>query len=376
MNSANVSGANRKTSMLSHVIWAPDDSKILACFKDRQPQLICPRTKNVLRELVIKDTDSPRPGSSQAHFEEIGYLSAFSPDGDLIAIGKDRLLHFFETNTGKMIATHKVKVNPATAQEFLASLNSDQVLARLPAMGTREQQLQRLDKYIREIPQGLTTLRWDRVGVSIGTPVGAYQLNLADGTRKVSLRPISCPGIVRSPVTSPDGRCVAALFVPNIEVLADLYWNFNKALNIARRGLCVWSIETGEVVVKFQGEDLPEWQQCNIFWSADSQLIAWGYDNKVILFDTASQAARVLAKSQDDQTRFLAWHPRKNFIAVQDSTDGIVVYDTISGVKQANYREAAWMRYNKIGERVFAWSNGGEALAVGCSQGSVDVWKF
>ena len=148
MNSANLTGVNRKTSMLSHVVWAPDDSKILACFKDRAPQLICPKTKSVLRELTIKVTDSQRPGSTDAHFDEIGYLSAFSPEGDLIALGKDRLLHFFEVATGKMIATHKVKVNPATAEEFLTSLNSDQVLSRLPPMGTREQQVERLEKYL------------------------------------------------------------------------------------------------------------------------------------------------------------------------------------------------------------------------------------
>jgi WD40 repeat protein len=370
-----VSQVDQKSSMLSHVSWAPDDSKILACFRDRAPQLICPVTKSIKRELTLTVTDEQRPGSSDAHFNEIGFLCTFSPEGDRFAIGKDRLLHIFDSKTGKTVATHSVKVNPPTAKELLGSLNVDQVLSRLPPIGTTEQQLKRLEKYIHDVPQGLTTLRWDRSGISIGTPVGAYKLDFANGTRRTTLRPITCPGMVRSPVVSPDGKFVAALFVPNVEVLNDLYWNFNKALNIARRGLCIWEIESGKLAVKFQGDDLPEWQQCSIFWSADSQTIAWGYDNKVVLFDIYDRNSRVLARSQDDETRFLAWHPRKNHIAVQDSTDGILVYDTTTGVRRASYKESVWARYKDIGERVFAWNNGGDSMVVGCNQHSIDVWK-
>ncbi|MDZ4838150.1 MAG: WD40 repeat domain-containing protein [Candidatus Melainabacteria bacterium] len=375
MSSANVSQVNKKSSLVNHVVWSPDDSKILACFRDHSPQLICARTQKVLRELVVTAIDGPRPGASQAHFDEIGFLAAFSPDGTLVALGKDRLLQIFEAATGKIIATHSVKVNPATAQQFLDSLNTDAVLSRLPPIGSREQQVQRLNKYIKEVPQGLTTLRWDKFGIAVGTPVGAYQINLVDGNRRVSLRPITCPGMVRSPVISPDGEKIAALFVPNIDVMADLYWNFNKALNIGRRGLCVWNIETGAVEVKFQGDDLPEWQQCTISWSADSQMLAWGYDNKVIVFDVYTQVARVLARSQDDETRFMAWNPRKNHLAVQDGSDGIVIYDSSTGTRRANYKDSLWGRYKDIGGRVFAWSNTGDALVIGGHQNALEWWK-
>lgn len=376
MLSANVSsGTVQRASLLTHVAWSPDDKLIVACFGNRPPAIIDAATRKVICELAFQVKDK-LPSNQLAHYaHSIGYLASWSPAGDQVAVGKDRMIHIMDVHSGRTRSTHTVRLNPASADESLAALAQDPVLSRLPPMGSREEQVRRLDKYLESVPLGLTTLRWDDRGISIGTPIGAYRLDMERKTKKMALRPYPCPGIVRSPVASPDGKFLAGLFVPDADVLGDLFWNFNRALNVARRVLRIWNLETGECEVEYLGDDLPDWQQCRLYWSADSQKLAWGYDNKVILFELERQSARVLVRSQDDHIDVLAWHPTKNHLAVEDRKEGIIVYDTASSVKRASYKEALWGRYKDIGERVFAWSNAGESIAVGGHRDNVDVWK-
>jgi WD40 repeat protein len=374
MFSANVSGSNQtKTSLLSHVTWSPDDRLIAACFGDKNPQIIEPKTKQVIRELVVSTPDQPR---SDLNIEELGgYIAAWSPDGQQIAIGRHRMVHIFNVAAGKLSSTHSIRINPATAEESLNLFSADPVLSRLPPIGTREQQIERIDKYIKTVSAGLSTLRWDLSGISIGTAVGAYRLDLVNGSKKMSLKPNPCPGLVKSPVVSPNGKYLAGLFIPDVDVLGDLFWNFNRALNVGRRVLQIWNIESGAIEVQYQGDDLPDWKNCRLYWSADSQRLAWGHDNNLILFEIFKNASRIVARSQEDNIKYLAWHPVYNHLAVHDSTDGIVVYDTATGVRRSAHRDAFWGKVKDTGERVFAWSNAGDALAVGGIQCSIDVWR-
>jgi len=374
MSSANVSGTDRKPSLLSDVTWSPDDKMIVACFGTQNPKVIEPKTKQVIRELVIQG-DQPRADVA-AHFDEsLGYIASWSPDCKSIAVGRNRVVQIFDAATGQGTSTHSIRINPATAQESMSLLSSDPVLSRLPPIGNRDEQIQRIDKYLQTIGLGLSTLRWDATGIAIGTEVGAYRLDLVNGSKRMSLRPNPCPGVVRSPVVSPNGKYLAGLFVPDVDVLGDLYWNFNRALNMARRVLQIWNMETGAAEVHYQGDDLPDWQQCRLYWSADSKNLAWGHDNKVVVYELFRQTSRVLLRSQDDHINYLAWHPVYNHVAVDDSSDGIVVYDTASSVRRANYRDAMWGRYKDVGGRVFAWSNAGDSLVVGGVDSNIDVWR-
>lgn len=377
MSGVNVSSTNlAKTSLLSQVAWSPDDRYVVACFGENHPQIIEPKSKQVVQQLAVTNADQP-VAFPDVQFEDLGgYIAAWSPDCKYVAVGMHRMVHIFDATTGKTRSTHSIRINPATAVQSLELLLRDPVLSRLPPIGTKEEQLQRIDKYIKGVASGLTTLRWDFHGISIGTPVGAYRLDLVNGSKEVSLKPNACPGVMRSPVVSPNGKYLAGLFVPDVDVLADLFWNFNRALNVGRRMLQIWNLETGSIEVQYQGDDLPDWKNCRLFWSGDSSKLAWGHDNQVVVFELFHRTTRVVTRSQDDHISFLAWHPVYNHLAVHDSTDGIVIYDTATGVKRAVYRDAFWTKVKSPGERVFAWSNAGDAIVVGGQQYSIDVWRM
>lgn len=374
MCSVNISGLpNSKTSSLTHVSWSPDDRFIVACFGDKNPALIDPRTKQVIREFVIPSADQP---SGQEAIEELGgYIAAWAPDCSKLAIGRHRMVYIMDATTGKTISTHSIRMHPASAEESLQLLSRDPVLGRLPPIGSKEQQLARINQFIESASPGLSTLRWDLSGISIGTALGAYRLDLENGSKKISLKPNPCPGLLKSPVVSPNGKYLAGIFVPDVDVLGDLFWNFNRALNIGRRVLQIWNLETGAVEISYQGNELPDWKKCRLFWSSDSAKLAWGHDNTVIIFEMFKNAARVLTRSQDDHIRFMAWHPLYNQLAVHDSTDGIVVFDTIGNVRRSTYRDAFWGKFRDSAERVFAWSNSGEAIVVGGQNHAIEVWR-
>jgi WD40 repeat protein len=374
MGSVNISGfTNSRTSLLTHVTWSPDDRFIVGCFGDRNPELIDPRTKQTIRQFVVPSADQPR---GQEAFEEVGgFIAAWSPDCHQVAIGRHRMVYIVDATTGGIRSNHAIRMHPVSAEESLNLLSRDPVLGRLPPIGTPEQQLARINQFIDASTPGLSTLRWDATGISIGTAIGAYRLDLVNGSKMISLRPNPCPGLVKSPVVSPNGKFLAGLFIPDVDVLGDLFWNFNRALNIGRRVLQIWNLESGSLETSYQGDDLPDWKDCRLVWSSDSAKLAWGHDNTVLIFEIFKNAARVLARSQDDHIRFMAWHPHYNQLAVHDSTDGIVVYDTISNVRRSAYRDAFWSKFKDSNERVFAWSNSGESIAVGVQNRSIEVWR-
>lgn len=374
MCSANISKVtNAKTSALTHVTWSPDDRYIVACFGDKNPELIDPRTKQTIREFVIPSADQPR---GPLAIEELGgYIAAWSPDCCQVAIGRHRMVYIIDATTGRTTSTHSIRMNPASAEESLRLLSNDPVLGRLPPIGTKEQQIARINQFVNSVSPGLATLRWDLSGISIGTALGAYRLDLENGSKMISLKPNPCPGSVKSPVVSPNGKYLAGIFVPDTDVLGDLFWNFNRALNVGRRVLQIWNLETGAIEISYQGDELPDWKNCRIFWSSDSAKLAWGHDNTVIVFEMFKNAARVLTRSQDENIRFMAWHPLYNQLAVHDSTDGIVVFDTISNVRRSTLRDAFWGKFKESTERVFAWSNSGEAIVVGGHNQAIEVWR-
>ncbi len=374
MCSVNISGlTNSKTSLLTHVTWSPDDRYIVGCFGDKNPELIDPRTKKTIREFVMPEVDQPR--GALATEELGGYIAAWSPDCRQVAVGRHRMVYIIDATTGRIESAHSIRMNPVSAEESLKLLSRDPVLGRLPPIGTSEQQLARINAYISNTSPGLSTLRWDVAGISIGTAIGAYRLDLDSGSKMISLKPNPCPGLVKSPVVSPNGKYLAGLFVPDIEVLGDLFWNFNRALNIGRRVLQIWNLATGSIDTSYQSDELPDWKDCRLFWSSDSAKLAWGHDNTVIIFEMFKNAARVLTRSQDDNIRFMAWHPLYNKLAVHDSTDGIVVYDTISNVRRSAHRDAFWGKFKDSSERVFAWSNSGDSIVVGGQSHAIEVWR-
>ncbi|MBX9670971.1 MAG: WD40 repeat domain-containing protein [Candidatus Obscuribacterales bacterium] len=358
-------------SLLSHVAWSPDDLRIVACYGDEPPRVILAKTRQIERDLMIEDDDPNSKGVA------CNFVASWSQDGSKIALGRNQKVHIVDARTGEECLTHSVVVNPRNSKESLSALGKDQILARLQAIGNQDEQIRCLEKHIGTLNRGVISLKWLDSGViAVGTPVGAYTWDLDEHCELLTLRPNPCPGQVRSPSFSKSGQYFASVFYPAVDVLTNLYWNFNKSLQIARPVLNVWDVKDQAVVAQYQGDDLPFLKTCRLYWSHDEKQLAWTHDNKLIVLDLAKQRTRVLVRSQEHLTDCLAWSPDNKQLAVFDSQEGVIIYDTNSGVKQTAYKDALWGRYRDIGVRNFAWSNKGDALVVGSSRYSVDVWRF
>ncbi len=363
---------HKKGSFLSQISWSPDDTRIVACYGDEPPRVIIAKTRQIERDLIIEEDDSPDRNGPASDF-----IAAWSKNGDKIALGRNLKVHVVDARTGEELLTHSIVVNPRSSKESLSALGKDQVLARLPTIGNQEEQLRYLDVHSGTLERGVISLKWLDAGViAIGTPVGAYTWDFDEHCELLTLRPNPCPGQVRSPSFSRSGQFFAAVFYPAVDVLSNLFWNFNKSLQIARPNLNVWNVKDQTLTAQYQGDDLPFLKTCRLYWSNDEKRLAWTHDNKLIVLDLANQRTRVLVRSQEHLTDCISWSPDDRQLAVFDSQEGIIIYDTNTGVKQSAYKDSLWGRYRDIGVRTFAWSNRGDALAVGSSRYSLDVWRF
>lgn len=380
-------------SLTTSLHWSPDDKELLVCFSDQCPKIVDPISKKILREINFagimeaiengdsqtQATPSSTDSSKKGDGENVprGPLAVWSTNGLVIAVAAGSTLHLIDKETWQDCYQHHVAMRPPTADKCLEFFAKDSVISRLPPTGSKSELAAKIENYFLQKESPIQSLCWSANDcIAIGTPLGAYLWNPKTDEIVQSFHAAPIPGELRTPVFSAGGHYLAAVFVPDIDMLSVLYWNLNKSLNVTRPLLQIWNAKTGEPAVRYQGVDVSEGKRIKLYWSKDDRMIAWSKDNQVIIFDLWKQATRVLLRTQDHVIQHMAWSPSANRLAIFDSSDGIVVYDALSGVRTASFREASWGRYKDIGPRAFAWSNSGHALAVSSMRTNVDVWRL
>lgn len=357
--------------------------------------MVDPFTKKVLRELtcnqksdIENELDERRQLEVRAKAQKKGepkewtdrpngYMSVWSSKGKRLIVGKNKLLHLINAENWILESSHTIKMPLPAPKDCIKWLNSDPVISRMPAAGTEAQLSETLKKYFDQLDVYVSSLSWipGTPSVGIGTSVGGCIWNAGTNDVPLHINTDPTPARVNGAIFSPDGLHMAGHVVPDGTALGDMYWNLNKALKIVRPMLCIWDARTGKIIQRYQDVELPEGGRSKLFWSNDSQKLAWSSDNKLVIYDVWKQGATVLLRSQDSQIDHLSWSPKNNMIAIHDSKEGVVVYDVYAGHRKGAFKESIIGKYPDLGQRVFSWSHSGHAIAVGGSGQTIDVWK-
>lgn len=381
----------KQRSLLTQVEWAPDDSSFVACFGEQFPKVVAPRTMKVLRHIEL-DTEEvedntprlPYYGSSYApttrDSEKLKpFFVSWSPRGDFIAVARYRKISIISTADWCVARSHQVGMPTRPMAHYLERLKTDPLIEKLRPACTEKEQLSKLQQsFKRHGSTAILSIGWLPGGLQmvVGTSAGSYIYDVDRQRSIMDLYPDMLPGLCHHSVSSPDGQYVAALFVPDDNVLGELYWNLSTALKIARPVLYIWNAKTGKIFLQYRGTDLPSTDQSQLYWAPGSRRLAWVQDNKVVVFDVWTQVVKTLVKAQEQFINHIAWSPTGDYIAVHDSTTGVVIYDTTSGTKRVAYKDAMWMKFKDVGDRVFAWSHKGDAMVVGSAETLIDMWAI
>src|SRR5579885_2340285 len=136
----------KSNSLISNLSWSPDDREIIVCYFQRNPRILDMARKRPPVDLnfdwleKIMSFDMTNGGSSDggpAINEVPPYVGSWSPNGMLIALGAGNEVHVIDRAARKGCHRHVLIEEPPEPSKYLARLQADPVLSRLPMTGSR-----------------------------------------------------------------------------------------------------------------------------------------------------------------------------------------------------------------------------------------------
>lgn len=362
--------SRKSVSLLRNVDWSPDDSIIFALFTGENPKLLNAESLKLISEVDVSSAFDRIDGE---------FLSSWSPDGASLALCTERTVCVVDVKSAKVEHVFEIDEFPVRSFRVIDRLESDKVISRLRPIPTRDGQREMLDKHFRDHEQvALKTLSWMPTGkhLLVGTSLGAQLVDVESGEVELRIKPDTLPGNLEGALASPDGRYAAGIFYPDSALMSEMYWNLSSTLEIARPFLTIWNAETGQAMMNFRSSELPVQEKATIVWSPGSRKVAWVLDNRVMVFDIWKQSLGELLRSQEQSINQIGYSPKGDFIALYDSTLGVVVYDTVQGAKRMSYRESVWGTFKEVERRRFSWAKMHNRIAVASAQFTIDLWDL
>jgi len=312
---------------------------------------------------------------------------AWSPDGETLAAGSDKLIGFWNVHTGKTGAPLQVqgendsvdKIAWSTDGKTLVSVSHQNAIAIWDVQARTQQHA------LSGFQDRVTSVSWSPDGSALASGSWDGTIIIWNVNTRTHRRIIQAPRFIKNIAWSPKGDSLAAAvelgdiilwsagtgkqirvlpahgdkikiaWSPDGNMLASIAWS--------EYDIPIWQASTGEVKYSFKGQDSTS---LSIAWSPNGQAFASGSHGKVIVWDVQStQPLHILDARQ--RIWNLAWFSNGKTLVLMLDDGQIIQWDPESSLKTPL---ASWKGLNVW---CMALSPDDATLAIGTDTGIIEL---
>ena len=272
---------------------------------------------------------------------------AYSPDGDLIAVGTSIGLYIYDSRT---LAEVKHFANEMKISSVTWSPNGSKLASGLGDGTIRVwdvengRQLQVLERHFDR----LLSVAWSPNGSKLASGSGDGTIRIWDAVNGSQLRVLRRrKRSIISVAWSPDGTKLASGSDDNT--------------------IRIWDAESGSQLWVIEGHS--NWV-CSVVWSPDGTKLASGSDDNTIrIWDAVNGSQVQVLRGYRRSINVIAWSPDSSRLSATGSRDGTIHIWDAESASQLQVLEGHSDRV-----RCVAWSPDGARLASGSTDGTIRIW--